>query len=339
MTFDELVAAYRRELLAHCYRMLGSVHDAEDALQEALLGAWRGYEGFEGRSSARAWLYKIATNACLRLIKRRPQRVLSPDYGPAFTDPADLGAPILEPIWLEPWANLPSRPDEPNGPSDPADALVAQEDVELAFVAALQHLPGTQRAVLLLREVLQLSAGEVAEVLDTTPASVNSALQRARKTMAERGPATSQRDELAALGAGGRRELLDKLVDAWQRADVDALTALLAEDARFTMPPLPAWFTGRAAVRRFLADRLNERPWRVRPIRANDQLALACYMQRDVTGSDNAADDGSYPLSAINVVSVRDGLITELAGFLDPKTFELFPHVPMNFVGEVSLNG
>src|SRR5690349_4791807 len=171
--FQRVVAPYRGELHAHCYRMLGSVHDAEDALQEALLGAWRGYEGFEGRSSARAWLYKIATNACLRLISRRPPRVLSPDYGPAFTDPADLGAPVLEPIWLEPW------PNEADRPSDPADALVAQEDVELAFVAALQHLPGTQRAALLLCEVLQLSANEVADILDTTPASVNSALQRA----------------------------------------------------------------------------------------------------------------------------------------------------------------
>jgi RNA polymerase sigma-70 factor (TIGR02960 family) len=318
MTFDDLVAAHRRELLAHCYRMLGSVHDAEDALQEALLGAWRGYEGFEGRSSARAWLYKIATNACLRLIGRGRPRVLSPGYGPAFTDTADLGEPVGEPIWMEPW------------PGDPADALVAQEDVELAFVVALQHLPGTQRAVLLLREVLQLSAQEVAEILGTTPASVNSALQRARATVAERNPGRSQRDELAALGPEGQRDLLDKLVDAWQRADVDALAALLAEDARFTMPPLPAWFDGRDAVRRFLAERLLERPWRLRPIRANGQLALACYMRRD---------DGSYPLSAINVLSVRDGQVSELTGFLDPTTFELFPRVPMNLADGVSLNG
>ena len=177
--FERLVARHRRELYAHCYRMLGSVQDAEDALQESLLGAWRGIAGFEGRSSLRAWLYRVSTNACLRLLARRPRRMLSVDHGPPRRDTADLGEPVAGPVWLEPWPDEPAA-SEPGG-ADPAASYLRRESVELAFVAALQHLPGTQRAVLILREVLGFSAAEVAEVLDTTPASVKSALQRARK--------------------------------------------------------------------------------------------------------------------------------------------------------------
>jgi RNA polymerase sigma-70 factor (ECF subfamily) len=173
--FERLVDPYRRELYAHCYRMLGSVHDAEDAVQEALLAAWRGLPGFEGRSSLRAWLYRITTNVCLRQIERRPRRVLSPDYGPPRTDTADLGEPVTEPIWLEPIVT-----DIQDDAQDPETTYVQRESIELAFVAALQHLPGTQRAVLILRDVLQFSAAEVAAHLNTTPVSVNSALQRAR---------------------------------------------------------------------------------------------------------------------------------------------------------------
>src|SRR5262245_40472663 len=161
--------------------MLGSVQDAEDALQEALLGAWRGLATFEGRSSVRAWLYQITTNACLRIISRRPRRIVSPDYGPPRTNTDDLGDPIMRPIWLEPWLEEESarEPDD----VDPAERYVRLETVELAFVAALQHLPGTQRAVLILRDVLEFTAAEVAKILDSSPASVNSALQRARKTV------------------------------------------------------------------------------------------------------------------------------------------------------------
>ncbi|WP_203417140.1 RNA polymerase subunit sigma-70 [Jiangella ureilytica] len=252
-TFERLVGPYRRELTAHCYRMLGSVQDAEDAVQETLLAAWRGLDGFEGRSSVRTWLYRIATHACLRLSSKRPPRLLSPDHGPARRDVWELGSPVAGPVWLEPW------------PTDPADEYVTRESVELAFVAALQHLPATQRAVLILREVLQYSAAETASLLDTTPASVNSALQRARASVGERLPAVSQRDELSALGADGQRELLDAFVAAWEAADVPALLALLAEDARFTMPPLPAWFSGRVDVGRFLAERVFETPWKLRP--------------------------------------------------------------------------
>jgi RNA polymerase sigma-70 factor (TIGR02960 family) len=309
-----LVAGYRDELYAHCYRMLGSVQDAEDALQESLLGAWRGLAGFEGRSSLRAWLYRVSTNACLRLIARRPRRVLSVDHGPPRRDPSELGEWVAGPVWLEPWPDQAPAPEA--GGADPAASYLRRESVELAFVAALQHLPGTQRAVLILREVLQFSAAEVARILDTTPAAVNSALQRARKAVDQRVPRTTQRAELEALGADGRRKLVDAFVAAWERADVPAILELLAEDARFTMPPLPAWFLGREDVGRFLSERMFATPWRLRPVGANGQLAFACY-QGDPGG-------GRFRLGAINVVSLRGRRIVWLAGFLDPGVHRHF---------------
>jgi RNA polymerase sigma-70 factor (TIGR02960 family) len=312
--FERLVAGYRGELSAHCYRMLGSVQDAEDALQEALLGAWRGMAGFEGRSSLRAWLYRVTTNACLRLIARRPRRMLSVDHGPPRRDTDDLGEWVAGPVWLEPWPD--EMPGGDPGATDPAASYLRRESVELAFVAALQHLPGTQRAVLILREVLGFSAAEVARILDTTPAAVNSALQRARKAVDRRVPHTPQRAELDALGADGRRELVDAFVGAWERADVAAILALLAEDARFTMPPLPAWYLGREDIGRFLTERVFATPWRLVPIRANGQLAFACY-QGD-------PDGGRFRLGAINVLRLRDGRIVELAGFLDPGVHRHF---------------
>jgi RNA polymerase sigma-70 factor (ECF subfamily) len=310
--FERLLAGYRGELYAHCYRMLGSVQDAEDALQESLLGAWRGLAGFEGRSSLRAWLYRVTTNACLRLIARRPGRMRSIDHGPPRRDTDDLGEPVTGPVWLEPW------PEEPPaaGGDDPAASYLRRESVELAFVAALQHLPGTQRAVLILREVLQFSAAEVARILDTTPASVNSALQRARKAVDQRVPQPAQQAELDALGEDGQRELVDAFVTAWERADVAALLDLLAEDARFTMPPLPAWFDGREDVGRFFAERMFATPWRLLPIRANAQLAFACYQ--------GEPDGGRFRLGAINVLRLRAGRIVEIAGFLDPAVHRRF---------------
>jgi RNA polymerase sigma-70 factor (TIGR02960 family) len=312
--FERLVARYRSELYAHCYRMLASVQDAEDALQESLLGIWRGMGGFEGRSSLRAWLYRITTNACLRLIARRPRRMLSSDHGPPRRRTDDLGQPVTGPVWLEPWPeDLPAS--EPGG-TDPAADYLRRESVELAFVAALQHLPGTQRAVLILREVLEFPAAEVARILDTTPASVNSALQRARKAVDERMPPKTQRAELDALGADGRREIVDAFVGAWERADVAALVELLADDARFTMPPLPAWFLGRDDIGRFLAERMFATPWRLVPTRSNGQLAFACY-QGDPAG-------GRFRLGAVNVLAIRAGRIAEIAGFLDPAVHRRF---------------
>src|SRR4051795_8110619 len=212
--FGRLVSPYRGELHAHCYRMLGSVYDAEDALQEALLRSWRGLGRFEGRSSLRSWLYTIATNTCLNHIARRPKRVLPIDYGPA-TDPHDgPGEPLVESVWIEPY------PDEAigigDGPAGPEARYEQREGLELAFVAALQHLPANQRAVLILREVLGFSAAEVGEALDTTVASVNSALQRARKTVEERVPERSQQETLRALGDDGLRELVDRYMTAME---------------------------------------------------------------------------------------------------------------------------
>ncbi|MFI6908224.1 RNA polymerase subunit sigma-70 [Nonomuraea sp. NPDC050394] len=309
--FERLVLAYRGELAAHCYRMLGSPHDAEDAVQESLLSAWRGLAGFEGRSSLRTWLYRISTNTCLRLNGRRAPRVMSPDREAARGRTDDLGEFVGGPVWMEPWPDDLAA-DEPG----PAGSYLRREGVELAFVAALQQLPGTQRAVLILREVLGFSAAEVAGLLDTSVASVNSALQRAGKTMRKRVPPVSQRDELAALGADGRRELVASFVNAWERADVDGLVALLAREARFTMPPLPAWFDGRENVRRFLVERVFAFDWLLRPIAANGQLGFACYQR--------TPGHPRFVLAALLVLSVRGGKIVELTGFLDPQLHQVF---------------
>ncbi len=308
--FTATVAPYRAELRAHCYRMLGSYADAEDALQDALLGAWRGLGGFAGRASLRTWLYKIATNACLQLIAQRPKRLLSADLHPAARPdlaPDDAAfSPQLEPVWLEPHLD------------DPHATFEQRETVELAFVAALQHLPGTQRAALLLTEVLGFAAGEVAELLDTSVAAVNSALQRARATLEQRGPQVSQQATLRNLGEARQRELVAAFVAAWDRADVAALRDMLAEDARFTMPPLPSWFDGREDVVRFLRDRVFATPWRAVPLATtvSGQLAFACYQCRQPP---------AFDLGALCVLSLRpDGVIAQMTGFLDPALHRRF---------------
>src|SRR5205085_3718106 len=226
--YARLVESYRGELHAHCYRMLGSVHDAEDALQEALLRAWRGLPRFEGRSSLRSWLYTIATNTCLNAIAKRPKRVLPIDYAPAADPHEGPGEPVIESVWVEPY------PDETLGLEDgfasPEARYEQREAVELAFVAALQNLAPNQRAVLILREVLGFSAREVADSLETSVPSVNSALQRARKTVEERLPDQSQQATLRALGDDSLREVVDGYVEAWQRGDVEAVVSMLTED-------------------------------------------------------------------------------------------------------------
>jgi RNA polymerase sigma-70 factor (ECF subfamily) len=306
--YGELVELHRRELHAHCYRMLGSLHDAEDALQDALLRAWRGLPKFEGRSSLRSWLYRIATNACLDVIERRPKRVLPIDYGPA-ADPHDgPGEPLVESVWVEPY------PDERLGVEDgyaaPEARYERRESVELAFIAALQHLPATQRAVLILREVLGFSAREVAAQLDTTVASVNSALQRARATVEDRLPDQSQQATLRSLGDDGLREVVDGYVDAWDRGDIEAVVARLSEDAAFSMPPLRSWYEGSDALRVFLRVGPLSGTWRWRhlPVRANGQPALAFYCWDDETQS--------YPAFALNVLTVRDRRISDVTAFV-----------------------
>lgn len=314
--FESLVAPLRAELHAHCYRMLGSVADAEDALQEALLRAWRGLSRFEGRSSFRSWLYTIATNACLRAIEQRSRRVLPIDYGPA-ADPHDgPGEPLAESIWLDPY------PDERLGLADgfagPEARYEQRESVELAFTAALQYLPARQRAVLVLRDVLGFSAREVAEVLGTTPVAVDSALQRAHRTANERLPEQSQQATLHALGDVALRRIVNGFVAAWERGDVAALIAMLTEDAIISMPPRPSWYGDREAVAVFLevVAFAPDKRWRLVPARANGQPAVGEYIFDE--------RKGRFVPHGINVLTLRGARIAEMTGFLFPEAFHRF---------------
>jgi RNA polymerase sigma-70 factor, ECF subfamily len=309
---DTALERHRTELTGYCYRMLGSAFEAEDAVQDTMIRAWKGYDRFEGRSSLRSWLYRIATNVCLDMLTAGNRRARPMDLSDSTPLARAALAPRPDSTWLEPMPDAYVLP----AAEDPAEAAVAKESVRLAFMAALQKLPPRQRAVLILREVLQFSAAEVARILDTTPAAVNSALQRARKAVDQRVPRTAQRAELDALGADGRRDLVDAFVTAWERADVAAILELLAEDVRFTIPPLPAWFRGREDIGRFFTERMFATPWRLLPIRANGQLAFACY-QGDPDGD-------RFRLGAVNVVSVRAGRIVEMAGFLEPGVHRRF---------------
>ncbi|TMK72025.1 MAG: sigma-70 family RNA polymerase sigma factor [Actinobacteria bacterium] len=306
--FERLTDSYRGELHAHCYRMLGSVHDAEDALQETLIRAWRGLAGFEGRSSLRSWLYRIATNTSLTLIDKRPKRVLPIDYGPAADPHEGPGEPLVESVWVEPYSD--DRFGLEDGLAGPEARYEQRESVELAFVAALQHLPANQRAVLILREVLGYSAKEAAEALETTTASVNSALQRARAAVEERLPEESQQETARALGDDGLRRVVDGYVDAWQRADVDAVVAMLTEDAAFSMPPLRTWFSGREGIATFLAGWPLSGQWRWRPVyvRSNGQPALAFYSWDP--------DEDAYMPFALNVLTLRGEKISDVTAFI-----------------------
>ncbi len=319
VAFQGLVERYRGELHAHCYRMLGSVHDAEDAMQETLLRSWRGIAKFEGRSSLRSWLYTIATNTSLNLIEKRPKRALPVDLGPA-ADPAEGPRdPLVESVWVEPY------PDEQIGVEDglagPEATYEQRESVELAFVAALQHLPANQRAVLILREVLGYSAKEAAEALETTTASVNSALQRARATVEERLPDQSQQQTLRELGDERVREIVDDYVDAWQRADVDAVVGMLTEDAAFTMPPMRTWFGGRDQIATFLRAYPLNGQWRWKPLltQANGQPALAYYSWDD--------DEGAYLPFALNVLTFEGEEISEVDAFITRSAEDPDPEV------------
>jgi len=317
--FARLIHGHRRGLLAHCYRMLGSPSDAEDALQESLLAAWRGLPSFEGRSSLRTWLYQVTTHAALRVAGQRSPRLLSPDRGPARQSTTDLGDVVGGPVWLEPLSD--ELTAEVSDEDDPAARFLRRETLELAFVAALQHLPATQRAVLILRDVVELSAAEVAQALDLTVVAVNSALQRARKVVTERVPSQSQQAELRALGSGGEQALVSAFVAAWERQDTTALLQFLTEDVRLTMPPLPAWYDGRADVGRFFAERVFATPWRLVPLRANGQPALACYIRQP--GSQR------FELGAIDVLTLRGGRIAWIAAFLDPAAATSFRVPPV----------
>jgi RNA polymerase sigma-70 factor, ECF subfamily len=327
--FERLVEPYRRELHAHCYRMLGSVYDAEDALQETLLRAWRGLSRFEGRSSLRSWLYTIATNTSLTQIERRPKRVLPIDYGPAADPHTAPGEPVVESVWVEPY------PDEALGLEDgyaaPDARYEQREAVELAFVAALQHLAANQRAALILREVLGFSAKETAEMLDTTVAAVNSALQRARAAVDERVPEQTQQATLRTLGDDALHELVDRYVDAWERCDVEAFTAMLTEDATFAMPPLATWYRTRdgIAIWATLSPMSGAWRWRALLTRANGQPALAFYSYDE--------EVRAHLPFALNVLSFRGGEVSDVTAFMvrsteatDPEAYVRFPEQPFD---------
>ena len=315
--FAQLITPYRTELKAHCYRILGSTHDAEDALQETLLRTWRGLARFEGRSSLRSWLYTVATNVCLRAIERRPKRVLPIDYGPASADPhSDTAEPLTESVWVEPY------PDDelhiPDGIAGPDARYEQRESIELAFIAALQHLPARQRAVLILRDVLGYTGAEVATALDTNPDAVYTALQRAHKTVEERLPERSQQATLRSLGDDTLRGIVEDYVEAWEQGDVDALAAMLAEDAALTMPPVPTWFRGRDAIATFFREfpLAPGTRWRVVPTRANGQPAFGHYRWID--------EAQAFLGRAIAVLTLDGDRIVELTSFRNPDLLERF---------------
>jgi RNA polymerase sigma-70 factor (ECF subfamily) len=313
--FASATGQFRGELLAYCYRMLGSIDEAEDLVQETYLRAWRSFGGFEGRAAARTWLYRIATNACLTALERRARRPLpaglgAPDEDPAAPLVAGPGVP-----WLQPF------------PGDPAATVVAREGIRLAFVAALQYLSARQRAVLIMRDVLDWPAAEAAELLGMTTTAVNSSLRRARDQIAAALPAGSDAADVTGLAEPAdpaRRALLDRYAAAIENADASALAGLLREDIALEMPPLLTWFAGRDTVMRFVAASLLPGPGLLRlvPVTANDQPGFAVYER---------APDGTFRAHAIQVLTVADTGITRIVAFADPSLFAPFglpPRLP-----------
>jgi RNA polymerase sigma-70 factor (ECF subfamily) len=309
--FEALISPYRRELKAHCYRMSGSIHDAEDLMQESLLKAWRAIGGFEGRSSLRTWLYRVTTSACLDAVDSRKTRALPAGYGQP-TEPGTSITPKAEALWLEPCPED-MVVDSARGP----DARYsARESVALAFLAALQLLPAKQRAVLILRDVLGWQAAECADLLQLTVAAVNSALQRARETLARSDRA---RKERCQPEDDSTRALLAKYLRAWEEADVKGLVSLLAEDAVLSMPPFDAWFKGHQAIAAALAEMVltpaSAGSWKLVATRANGQAAFATY-QKD--------EKGQLKAVSLSVIEIVNGKVVEITAFLEPKLFGPF---------------
>ncbi|SDL99780.1 sigma-70 family RNA polymerase sigma factor [Nonomuraea jiangxiensis] len=304
--FARLSEPHRRELLAYCYRMLGSIHDAEDLVQEIYLQAWRGYGAFEQRSSLRTWLYRIATRACLKALEGSRRRPLPSGLGGPNDDPGESPGPRLPELsWLQP------APDALFG-GDPAAVVEARQTMRLAFIAALQHLPARQRAVLILRDVLAWRAVEVADLLETTTAAVNSALQRARTHLSQNAP---NQDEITEPADADLRALLERYAAAFANADLAALMTVLTDDAVWEMPPIPGWYAGREAVGRFLAARVvTAGGYRLIPARVNGQPAFGSYA-RD--------HDGIYRPHALQVLTVTTTGIARIVAFLDTGLFPL----------------
>jgi RNA polymerase sigma-70 factor (ECF subfamily) len=317
--FAALVEPHRRELRVHCYRMLGSFDEAEDLVQETYLRAWRGIDGFAGRSSVRTWLYRIATNACLDALDGRARRVL-PQQLAAPSDPSAWLDPRTDIAWLQPF---PDRLWEPQAPSEtePDAAVVARETIELAFLAAIQHLPPRQRAALLLRDVLGWRPREIATAIEGSVASVNSALQRARATLREHLP-ERRADWAPAAPTAEERAVLRRYMDAVERGDVDAVAALLAEDVRTAMPPWPLWFQGRETVAAALAASWDPGSpdyvgrFRTLPTRANGHPAVASYTR--------GHGDAVHRPFAIAVLVIEAGFVVEATAFHDTALFPVF---------------
>jgi len=308
--FTSLTGRFRGELLAHCYRMLGSAEEAEDLVQETYLRAWRSFAGFEGRSSVRTWLYRIATNVCLTAIERRGRRPLPSGLGGAAEDPQAQLVRAPEVPWLQPFPD----PLLAGGYEDPAAVTVTRTGIRLAFVAALQYLSARERAVLILRDVLDFPAAEAADLLGTTTTAVNSGLRRARAQLAQALPAE---DELAEPTDPGQRALLDRFAAAFENADANALAELLREDVVLEMPPLLTWFAGRATVTSFMASRVFARfgGFRMVPVMANGQPAFAAYTR---------GDDGSYHAHEVLVPTVTKTGIARIVVFLSPELVTMF---------------
>jgi RNA polymerase sigma-70 factor, ECF subfamily len=313
--FTRLTGPFRAELLAYCYRMLGSAQDAEDQVQETMLRAWRGFGGFEGRSSVRTWLYRIATNTCLRALETRGRRPLPSGLSEPAGDPyAPLAAAQPEVPWLQP------APDVWFGtaPADPAAVVASRTSMRLALIAALQHLPPRQRAVLILRDVLGWRAAEVAGLLETSATAVNSALQRAREHLELAAPSE---DDIREPASPADRELVSRYATAFENADMAALVALLREDAVLEMPPLPGWFRGRDAIAAFLGTHVLGRPgrfWMI-PTAANGQPAFAAYAREP---------GGGYGAHGICVLTVAGTQVARIVSFNDPRLFGAFGFPP-----------
>lgn len=307
--FSAMAERYRRQLHVHCYRMTGSFDEAEDLVQETMLRAWRSRTGFEGRSSFRNWLYRIATNACLNLIERSPRRITSPDVAPPTTD---LSAPQKwspELPWIQPY---PDELLEPAAPAElePESVAVARETIELVYLAAIQHLPARQRAVLILRDSLDWSAKETADLLDMTVPSVNSALHRARTTMRDALPHQKHDETRVTQPTTEERELLQRFMDAFESADAAALTAMLSKDARLMMPPALMWFDGRDAVMSLYNQLLGPNAFgdfKLVALAANRQPAAASYLR--------GKGKSEFRLAGLNVLRMEGGRIVEVTAF------------------------
>lgn len=314
--FERLAEPHRRELHLYCYRMLGSFHDAEDLVQDALVRAWRGIDGFQGRGSFRSWLYRIATNTCLNAFagRRRTRRLLPEDAGPP-TDERPQPAPATAIAWLEPYpdAALEGLPDAAPGPEARYEL---REAIQLAFVATIQHLPPRQRAALLLHDVLGWSAAETARLLDASVASVNSLLQRARATLERRLPGS--RPGTVAAPDERQRELLDRYVRVWENGDVAGFVSLLREDAIMSMPPWPQWYQGREAVGRFFAFACRPGgigPFRLVPTAANRQPAFAFY---------GRGRQPEWKFHNVQLITIQGQRIVALTSFVEQRMNELF---------------